>query len=110
MENVPHKGLDFLGKFNHPNLVPCLLGDDLACIAFIISLSGKGINFFQRSNIIISINFLVHKMAHTNMNSMSKTYLQYDLLYILFLRIQKLIHQENLYTSRQVFHSQLSHL
>ena len=44
------------------------------------------------------------------MNSMSKTYLQYDLLYILFLRIQKLIHQENLYTSRQVFHSQLSHL
>ena len=109
MENVPHKGLDFLGKFNLPNLVPCLLGDDLGCIAFIISLSGKGINIFQRSN-IISINYLVHKIAHTYMNSMSKTYLQYDLLYILFLRIQKLIHQENLYTSRQVFHSQLSHL
>ena len=41
------------------------------------------------------------------MNSMSKTY---DLLHILFLRIQKLIRQENLYNSRQVFHSQLSHL
>ena len=75
-----------------------------------LSLSGKDINFFQRSNIIISINF------YNSQNSTQKyefyflnTPLILFIIYILFLHIQKLIYQENLYTSRPVFHS-LSHL
>ena len=62
MENVPHKGLDFLGKFNLPNLVPCILGDDFGCIVFIPFLLGQ--NMYQLVDLFHLVLSRVRERPH----------------------------------------------